>query len=831
MIAPLSSRRLRVAAGVGALALTASVLGGAIALTGPSSADAAPGNPGTPSPGTTVYAEDFQNVPGSDTVQGLQDYTGATGQKYTADDAWLTNCNGLIASQLQSPTNADAVAACANASNGANGQLNWNSTQQLSYALGVHTGESAAEAQGNYADSAYTAASPGAGLTEFQTATNIPFQASDRFITFSVDVAAINCASASHPLLQFQLLNSAGAASDVGDQIDACTSTTTVDVPAFGVATARPVNVGTYASNGAQLFTGNSIGVRMINNQGSGNGNDHAVDNIKILDVTPQLDKSFSPALTRTGTTSTLTFTVTNTSELASKSGWSFTDDLPAGLTVAPGATGGTCDATTTASGSNISITDGNLDAGEASCTITVPVTATAAGTYDNCPTVNVTTVGLNQPACASVTFADPSFTVTKTSDKQVAAHGDEITYTLAVANTGDVAYTDDAPAALSDDLSDVLDDATYNDDATEGATVDGDTLAWSGALAVGQTKTITYSVTVNAAKTGDDVIANRVTGGTNCTTAEPCEVTTLVHSFTVAKTSDRVVATPGGTVDYTVTVTNTGTAPYTADAPASFQDDMSGVLDDATYNDDASDGATLTGQVLSWSGPLAVGQSRAITYSVTVDDPVGGDATLVNAVTTDDPTGSCATDGGCTTTTTVGSYTVTKSVDKTSAAEGDTVTWTVTVRNTGTAAYTTDSPATFTDDMSDVLDDATYNGDATNGATFAGKTLSWSGPLAVGQTLAVTYSATVDTPDTGDRNLHNVVTSDGCGTAASCATDTPIDPAPPAASGSTPPALAFTGTELVGPGIALALLLLVLGGAGLYQGRRARRAAEPDGA
>lgn len=825
-MAPLSSRRLRVAAGVGALALTASVLGGAVALTGSSSADAAPGNPGTPSAGTTVYAEDFQNVPDSDTVQGLEDYTGATGQKYTADDAWLTNCNGLIASQSQSPTNADAVAACVNASNGANGQLNWNSTQQLSYALGVHTGQSAAEAQGNYADSAYTAASPGAGLTEFQTATNIPFQASDRFITFSVDVAAINCASAAHPLLQFQLLNSLGAASDVGDQIDACTSTKTVDVPTFGAATARPVNVGTYASNGAQLFTGNSIGVRMINNQGSGNGNDHAIDNIKILDVTPQLDKSFSPALTRTGTTSTLTFTVTNTSELASKSGWSFTDDLPAGLAVAPGATGGTCDATTTASGSNISITNGNLDAGEASCTITVPVTAAAAGTYDNCPTVNVTTVGLNQPACASVTFADPSFTVTKTSDKQVAAHGDGITYTLVVTNTGDVAYTDDAPAALTDDLSDVLDDATYDDDATEGATVDRDTLAWSGALAVGQTKTITYSVTVNATKTGDDVIANRVTGGTNCTTADPCEVTTLVHSFTFAKTSDRVVTTPGGTVEYTVTVTNTGTAPYTAGAPASFQDDMSGVLDDATYNGDASEGATLTGQTLSWSGPLAVGQSKDITYSVTVDDPVSGDGTLVNAVTTDDPTGSCTSDGSCTTTTNVGTYTVTKSVDKTAAAEGDTVTWTVTVRNTGTAAYTTDSPATFTDDMSDVLDDATYNQDATNGATFAGKTLSWSGPLAVGQTLAVTYSATVDTPDTGDRNLHNVVTSDGCRTATSCATDTPIDPAPPAASGGTPPGLAFTGTELVVPGAALALLLLALGGAGLYQGRRSRRAA-----
>ena len=45
-------------------------------------------------------------------------------------------------------------------------------------------------------------------------------------------------------------------------------------------------------------------------------------------------------------------------------------------------------------------------------------------------------------------------------------------------------------------------------------------------------------------------------------------------------------VATPGGTVSYTITVTNTGQVPYTG---ASFTDPLAGVLDDATYNNNAA--------------------------------------------------------------------------------------------------------------------------------------------------------------------------------------------------------------------------------------------------
>ena len=47
-----------------------------------------------------------------------------------------------------------------------------------------------------------------------------------------------------------------------------------------------------------------------------------------------------------------------------------------------------------------------------------------------------------------------------------------------------------------------------------------------------------------------------------------------------------RATTVPGATVQYTVTVTDTGQTPYTG---AAVTDDLSGVLDDAAYNGDAA--------------------------------------------------------------------------------------------------------------------------------------------------------------------------------------------------------------------------------------------------
>ncbi|MDN4614117.1 hypothetical protein P5G50_06590 [Leifsonia sp. F6_8S_P_1B] len=771
----LRSRRLRLAAALGALALVVStVSAGAVVIGGASVAHAAPGTPGTPQAPTVAFQENFENGVGNTPV-GLTAYTGASGQKYTADPAWLTGCNGQIRN-FNTPST--TLGNCANDNETSN--LN-----QLAYALGAHSGSATPAA--NHAVTAYTEGNPGANATQFQTASNIALASSSgRFLTFSVDTAAVNC-QVSAPLYQFAFLNQAGTATNVGGVLNACTSTTTANVPANGTLPARAVNVGTYTSNGSLLFSGSSLGIRMQNANGSGTGNDAAFDNIRILDVTPQLDKAFSPATAVTGGTSTLTFTVTNTSELASKAGWGFTDALPAGLTLANGTVGGTCNATTTAvaGAASVTVANGTLAAGQASCTITVQVTATAAGSYTNGPD-NVTTVGLNEPGTSTVTFSDPTFTVSKAVSSTTAHPGDTVTYTVTVTNTGAWAYTAARPASFSDDLSAVLDDATYNGDATGGAVVNGTTLTWSGPLAAGATQTITYSVTVGAAGTGDGALTNAVVPGSDggsCDPAGSCTTTTEVQAFSVTKTADSTDVVPGDTVTYTVTVENTGVVDYTAGDPASFSDDLSAVLDDATYNNDATNGATYAAPTLSWSGALAAGASTTITYSVTVNDPITGDSHLDNTVVTPpDSGGDCATNAGnpdCTVLIPSGSYTVAKTASTTEVTEGSTVTYTVVVTNTGARDYTAVAPATFTDDLTRVLDDATVTAGPDNGATVTGNTLRWSGPLAVGATVTVTYTVTVDAPDTGDRVLANTVRPNSpggsCDPAGECDTTTNV--------------------------------------------------------
>ncbi|RWZ52711.1 DUF11 domain-containing protein [Labedella phragmitis] len=941
-------------------------------------ASAVPGTPGTPQANSVAFEEDFEY--GVETTPVLlTDYTSATGQEYTADPVWLTNCNGQIRSfDMPSTT----LGNCASENYTSN-------LGQLAYALGANNGDADPGANGVVA--AYTENNPGANAVEFQTATNIPLaSASGRFLTFSVDTAAVNC-QVSAPQYQFAFLNEAGTATNIGGQINACSSSNTVAVPAYGNLAARSVNVDTYTSNGSVLFTGSTLGIRMTNANGSGIGNDAAFDNIRVLDVTPQLDKSFSPTSIRFGQTSTLTFTVTNTEELAAKNGWSFTDALPEGLSVAdPSNAATTCSAgvVTAAPGADSVAVSGNLDAGQTSCTVTVTVAPDGPGSYTNGPD-NVTTTGLNPPGESTLTVADadiplvtcttdpvifntghdattggqtpdgaldqrwtvaggvdglnyvpgappagpspaalppagttysaafagkgnalwddslsgesqwisanyvvgqnqsagygtwyyryqfeldaaveptsfelrmnwmadnsvngvwvndeaqtganlpqspdapyvgagffrenaasttldgpwqtglntilvevksaspaqgfnaevesvalcpaPSYTVAKTSSVETTTEGGTVAYSIAVTNTGNVPYTADEPASFSDDLSGVLDDAAYNGDASNGATLSGETVTWSGPLALGETVTITYSVTVDDPVTGDHILENAVlpTGpGGVCSPEDGCTTTTEVASYTTTKTASSATANPGDTITYTVTVTNTGAAAYTAEAPAAFDDDLSAVLDDATYNGDATNGAVVDGATLTWSGALAVDEAITIVYSVTVAAPGTGDGVLTNAVVPTGPGGECV--GECTTTTELQSYSVAKTSSAATVNPGDVVTYTVTVTNTGTAAYMDEAPASFTDDLTAVLDDATYNDDASNGATVSGVTLTWSGPLAVGDVVTITYSVTVASPVNGDNDLRNVVVPTGpggdCETEGGCETST----------------------------------------------------------
>ena len=391
--------------------------------------------------------------------------------------------------------------------------------------------------------------------------------------------------------------------------------------------------------------------------------------------------------------------------------------------TLAPGAT-----ATVT-----FSVTVNNPDTGNKILSSTV--TSAAAGS--NCPSGGADP-GLLLDGDGGVAGDHNTASVATTTP------GSVVRYTSTFTNTGQTPYTG---ITVSSDISDVLDDATPNGDqtATSGTlTLTATGISWTGSIPVGGTVTVTGTVTVNNPDTGNKVMTSTLTtaaAGSNCPaggTDPPCTatVTVLIPGLTIVKTANASVAMPGSVVGYTITVTDSGQTPYTG---AAVTDDLAGIFDDAAYDGDAAATAgsvSYAAPVLTWTGSLSPGGSATITYSVTVDNPDTGDKLLVNTVTSSAAGSSCppgTTSARCQVSVPVltPALTIVKTANTATAVPGQTVTYTVTVTNSGQTPYT---GATVADDLTGVLDDAAYNGDASATAgsvSYAAPVLTWTGDLA----------------------------------------------------------------------------------------------------
>jgi uncharacterized repeat protein (TIGR01451 family)/LPXTG-motif cell wall-anchored protein len=171
----------------------------------------------------------------------------------------------------------------------------------------------------------------------------------------------------------------------------------------------------------------------------------------------------------------------------------------------------------------------------------------------------------------------------------------------------------------------------------------------------------------------------------------------------------------------------------------------------------------------------------------------------------------------------------IAKTVDNAEPAVGDTITYTVTVTNTGEVDF---PGMSYTDDLSDVLDDATFNNDAqasVGTVSFAEPILSWAGDLPVGGSVTVTYSVTV-TGD-GDGELTNAVVADVAGTncspdalAEECVAIATVQEPAPAPPGPGPQ-LPATGSNS-GPLAAAGAGLVAIGALSLLAARRRRTAS-----
>ncbi|BCW65124.1 SpaA isopeptide-forming pilin-related protein [Arthrobacter sp. StoSoilB22] len=548
------------------LALIASVLLVVVGMSAygvvnaPTPVSALPGSPGVTQPGTLVYSEDFSNISAATAPIPLTSYTGgaaAQNEQYTADAAWLPGygaCNGWIVRQ-STPLPANGGVITNNDQCDRNNAINF--LRDMAYVMGKYQGMTDAQAAQNQILSEYTNTSNGvqpAGL-QLQTTKNTIPTIAGHYYAISGIFGETNCFS-NHARQEFSILIN-GVATVVGSNLDPCADPSR-QVFNYGNTDYSVAKLQSGAIQVPLTGTTPTLGIRVRNLQATGTGNDVGFDLPQLVDVTPQLDKAFSPTSIFQGQNTTLTYTVTNTSDLMAKNGWHFVDTLPTGLT-AVGPLGGTCVRTAgTVSGRTVDVT-GNLAQGSASCTITVTVTSNTPGIYNNsgclandgtaipnCTNNFPTITGLYSPGTAPLTVR-PVVDLSITKSANIAAYvpGQPITYTVVVHNNGP---SDAVNAVFTDPLPSSITGATWTCAVTVAGTSNLPPAGPTACNAPTGTGSISGTVRINVGGTLTYTIKGTVAPGTTGIITNTAKVTPPAQTAVPNMPGGGPVPVPGST-------------------------------------------------------------------------------------------------------------------------------------------------------------------------------------------------------------------------------------------------------------------------------------------
>ncbi|MGW1257232.1 DUF7927 domain-containing protein [Streptomyces sp. NPDC002513] len=351
------------------------------------------------------------------------------------------------------------------------------------------------------------------------------------------------------------------------------------------------------------------------------------------------------PASAAEGQAVTYTITVTNNSSSPS-SGYTVTDYLPTGIRGVVPPAGCSIPAP-----GLLTCTHGSLAAHDSA---TLTVAGTAGQGYTNLHNV-VTVEGLepdpdysnNADAVrTAITQRQVDLALSKSGPSSASANS-RVTYTLTVRDNSSSAssgwiVTDQLPSALHGPYT-----------TSPGCTVSASNLlaCSGGALAAGGTATVTVTGVA-----GPDFNRIRNTATVRGNESDP-DLGNNTASNRVGRSALRFTKTmeaprtirPGDTVRYTIRVRNTGDLDLVGNNQAHFTDDLTGVLDDARFDNDENASVGVTGYAqprLTWTGPLRRGESAVIRYSITVDRRDFGDLRLQNGLVSDAPGSNCPTVG-----------------------------------------------------------------------------------------------------------------------------------------------------------------------------------------
>ncbi|MBB5208051.1 beta strand repeat-containing protein [Chiayiivirga flava] len=495
-----------------------------------------------------------------------------------------------------------------------------------------------------------------------------------------------------------------------------------------------------------------------------------------VVSATKTVAGAFTP-----GTDVTYTIVLQNSGGAqADNPGDEFVDVLPPSLTlVSASASSGAAIASV---GTNTVTWNGAIAAsGSVTITIVATIDASATGTVANQGTVsfdgdadgsNETSVPTDDPGTAApndptgfvVGAGEADLSITKSDGVDDVIAGTSTTYTIVAANAGP---SDVDAASITDTLPAACTGATWTATGSGGAggfaaSGSGNIAANGVTLPVGAS--VTYSVTcpVDAGATG--TLANTATVSSAFTDPVPgndsaTDSTTVLTraDLSIVKSDGVASVAPGATLTYTIVASNAGPSNATGVAVAdTFPATCTAVAYTATGSGGASGfTASGTGNIADAALALPAGASVQYLATCTVDEDAADATAITNTATV---TAAAGVDTNPANDSAVDDTTVdvvegalvgaTKTVAGT-FAQGDTVTYTIVLQNTGAGTQADNPGDEFVDPLPAGL---TYVGaSATSGSTaFAAGSVTWNGSIPAGGSVTITIVASIDADATG---------------------------------------------------------------------------------
>jgi Big-like domain-containing protein len=465
----------------------------------------------------------------------------------------------------------------------------------------------------------------------------------------------------------------------------------------------------TFSFNVTATTSGTKVNSVSVTSLTGGTGNT-ATATLQVA-LPPVIAKSFGAATIPLNGSTALSFTITNPVANGSQSlsGIAFTDTLPAGLVVTtPNGLTGACGGgtiTATAGSSAVSLSGATLLTGGASCTFSVNVTGTVAGTDTNSVSVTSTTSGPGNTATASIIVVAPP-TITKAFGAASIPVGGStsLTFTVSNPNTGaalnGVGFTDTLPGGLVVATPNALSGGCGV--GTIVATPGSSAVVLSGAsLATGSQ--CTFSVNVAGTSRGlqmNSVTATSANGGTG---APGTASVTVVAPPQLTKAFGVATLPFGATTTLTFTAANPNTG--TTLHGVGFTDTLPSGLVVATPN--GLTGSCGAGTIAATAGGTAISLSGATLVAASNCSFTVGVTAIALGVQNNTTSAVSSTEGGsgspATASVTVGRAPTTVSVVALppSAAFGSSITFTATVapsQSNGSGTNPTGTVAFFLD-------------------------------------------------------------------------------------------------------------------------------------